>query len=414
MYKEIFDKLTDAILIIEDDKFVYCNEAVVMMLGYKDKKEFLNTNPAELSPEYQPDGLTSREKVMQNTKVVLNEGHRTFEWVHLRATGEPFWVEVQLSDMKTDAKVTFLVVWKEIGEKKRLEKENKYQEMVLNSVLNSSDDLIFYKDYVNEGGKYIGCNKAFSSYVGKEIEDIVGCTDLELFGKEKGTLIRNKDQSMIDENKTVLDEEWATYPNGKRVLLNILKSLLKDDSGKTIGLLGIARDMTTDYNYKETLKRSIKEQKELASIDALTGIKNRRSFFEVSEEIFEISKRTNLSLSLLMIDIDLFKNINDTYGHIIGDDILKYIANTVSERLRQSDIFARYGGEEFIVLLPDTDLKGSLEIGEEICSLFSNNVYSDGKISVKVTISIGVSQFTDELFMRQFIQKADLALYKAK
>lgn len=86
-YKIIFEKSTDGMLIIEDGKFIDCNYATVKMLGYKDKNELLNTHPSELSPEFQPDGRTSFEKAEENTKVVLEQGQRTFEWVHTRSNG---------------------------------------------------------------------------------------------------------------------------------------------------------------------------------------------------------------------------------------------------------------------------------------------------------------------------------------
>jgi PAS domain S-box-containing protein len=86
-YKIIFENSTDGMLIIEDSKFIDCNYATVKMLGYKDKNELLNTHPSELSPEFQPDGRTSFEKAEENTKVVLEQGQRTFEWVHTRSNG---------------------------------------------------------------------------------------------------------------------------------------------------------------------------------------------------------------------------------------------------------------------------------------------------------------------------------------
>ena len=97
MYQDIFEKSTDGMLIFKNDKFVDCNQSVVNMLRYDTKEQLLNTHPSELSPEYQPDGQTSYDKVEQNTKYVLEHGSRTFEWVHLRSNGEPFWVEVVLT-----------------------------------------------------------------------------------------------------------------------------------------------------------------------------------------------------------------------------------------------------------------------------------------------------------------------------
>lgn len=414
MYQNIFNTSTDGMLIIENGIFVDCNDSVVKMLQYENKEQLLNTHPSELSPKFQPDGKSSFDKVEENAKYVLEHGSRTFEWVHLRADGTPFWVEVVLTDMSTADRVIFLTVWREIGEKKRLEEKNTYQHMILTSVLNSSVDLIFYKDYSHQDGKYIGCNHAFEEFAGKSEDEIIGHDDIELFGKELGSFFREKDLDVIRKATDMANEEWVTYPNGEKVLLHTLKSLLIDKNDHIIGIIGISRDITSEHKHKVELEKNMRESELLANTDVLTGIANRRSFFDISEKLIKISSRSKAPLSLLMIDIDYFKAVNDTYGHIVGDDILKYVANHIKSRLRDSDVFARFGGEEFIVLLPGTKLKDALDIAEEIRSTFSDTVYVENKISIPVKLSIGVSQYKDESLMREFIQRVDRALYKAK
>lgn len=152
----------------------------------------------------------------------------------------------------------------------------------------------------------------------------------------------------------------------------------------------------------------------IADTDSLTQIQNRRSFFEISEQILKLSQRTHETFSILMLDIDFFKNVNDRYGHIIGDEILKYLAIHIKGFLRKSDLFARYGGEEFIVLLPKTDISRSLEIAEKIRLIFENNPYSNGKLTLPITVSIGAAEYKDEKQIQELIQKADEALYQAK
>ncbi len=164
----------------------------------------------------------------------------------------------------------------------------------------------------------------------------------------------------------------------------------------------------------KTLHRHYQEFKTLSRHDPLTKIRNRRSFFELSEQMLVIAKRTKKPLSLIMIDIDNFKHINDTYGHIIGDEILVHLVNSINQLIRESDIFARFGGEEFIILLPETDLSGSVELSEKIRAYIENTIFSDGKTSVPFTISLGTSEFQDEKLLRELIQKADAALYQSK
>ena len=137
---------------------------------------------------------------------------------------------------------------------KIINKKNSYQKMILNSVVNSSTDLIFYKDYKTEDGRYIGCNDSFGKLVGKTKEEIIGKNDIELFGEEVGNFFRNKDKEVIDNKVAISNEEWVTYPDGEKVLLDTHKSLLKDPKGNIIGLLGMSRNITAEYNYKTTLE----------------------------------------------------------------------------------------------------------------------------------------------------------------
>jgi len=417
MYREIFKKSADGMLIVENDKFIDCNDSVVEMLKYNNKQELLDTHPSELSPPMQPGGVSSFDKANEMIQKVLANGSHSFEWIHLRANGEPFWVEVVATKMSEDDSkdLILLVVWREIGEKKRLEEENSYQHMLLNAVLNSSVDLIFYKDYQTHDGRYIGCNDAFGKLVGREQADIIGENDFELFGEELGSFFREKDKEVIEAKQTISNEEWVTYPNGDKVLLHTTKSLLKSEiDDTTIGVLGISRDMTKEYNYKEQLEQNIKRQTMLSELDPLTNIKNRRAFFDISEELLKVCIRNDSPSTLLMIDIDFFKDVNDTYGHLIGDDILKYVVNTIRTRLRESDLFGRFGGEEFVVFLPNTNLEGGLEIAKTIRLLFADTPYRDGKLSIPITVSIGVYERINETLMRQIVQKSDTALYKAK
>jgi len=116
---------------------------------------------------------------------------------------------------------------------------------------------------------------------------------------------------------------------------------------------------------------------------------------------------------LIILDIDYFKKVNATYGHIVGDEILKFLTKNVQTVLRDSDIFARYCGEEFVILLPDTDLNNALLVAQKIRSLVEETPYIDLNFSLNVTVSIDVKQFKNERLLRE-LHNADKALYKAK
>ncbi|WP_448588477.1 GGDEF domain-containing protein [Thermocrinis sp.] len=158
-----------------------------------------------------------------------------------------------------------------------------------------------------------------------------------------------------------------------------------------------------------------KELQELAYNDPLTGLPNRRFFFEHANLIFEEAKRYEKKLSLLVMDIDHFKKINDTYGHDVGDLVLKTFAGLLKGLTRKFDICARMGGEEFAVLLPNTGLDGARTLAERIRNKLASTPIEHGEAIILVTTSIGVSEFRKGMeSIDELIKEADMALYKAK
>lgn len=152
-----------------------------------------------------------------------------------------------------------------------------------------------------------------------------------------------------------------------------------------------------------------------ANMDPLTELYNRRYFSSISENHFNIAIRHKQNLSLLMLDIDYFKYINDTYGHSVGDDVLINIANILRSLSRESDVVARYGGEEFIFLLPQTSHEEAFVLADRFRIKIEETRFKiDDEKSVNITVSIGVAMLDEEESLEVLIRKADVQLYKAK
>ena len=163
------------------------------------------------------------------------------------------------------------------------------------------------------------------------------------------------------------------------------------------------------------LQQALAREQLLARTDPLTGTYNRRHFFDVAGHAFAEAKRYHHHLSVLLIDTDNFKTINDRFGHQVGDEILRAVAQSICSQLRESDIAARYGGEEFIVLLPSSDARETSAVAERIRSNVAALAVQTEKGSVTVTVSIGIADvLPQEGTLDQFVKHADEALYKAK
>ena len=155
--------------------------------------------------------------------------------------------------------------------------------------------------------------------------------------------------------------------------------------------------------------------RELAIRDPMTGIFNRRHFFELADAIFDHSRRYNRPLAALVFDADHYKDVNDTYGHLVGDEVLKQITARCSALIRQADIFGRYGGEEFVIVMPETGLTGALKMAERLRAAVADPPYETEKGAVLATISLGVARSRRSTpTLLELLGEADAALYRAK
>ena len=199
------------------------------------------------------------------------------------------------------------------------------------------------------------------------------------------------------------DGEWIWfYDRGK-----ITK---QDEDGKPELVVGIVFDVTEQKKMEELLKKQNQQLLELSLTDPLTGLFNRRALFDKLDYELKRAARIKNYLCLLMLDIDYFKKINDTYGHLIGDEILKGIAEALRNNVRDTDIVGRYGGEEFLIVLPDCALSDGINVAEKIRHTIMGSEFVQ---NIKITISGGIVEYGNEN-IEDFINSADLYLYQAK
>jgi diguanylate cyclase (GGDEF)-like protein len=180
-----------------------------------------------------------------------------------------------------------------------------------------------------------------------------------------------------------------------------------------------------EQDHERTKQTLLKKQKEIdlvvtqahevANTDALTFLPNRRQIIGDLQREVLYSNRYRTTLSISMLDLDHFKVVNDTYGHVVGDQVLRQVANHLQDNIREPDEIGRYGGEEFLVLLPHTPVEAAAEQAERLCRKIREIKIPVPNADLRVTISIGIAQFrTGQEDWQKFLERADAALYDAK
>ncbi|MET0102922.1 MAG: GGDEF domain-containing protein [Sedimenticola sp.] len=236
------------------------------------------------------------------------------------------------------------------------------------------------------------------------------------FGDHVNTEVSGLHASVADARD--LDELKSTVSDRLRLIQERLREHRSEEDQRVEqferdieGLKGRLQEMEQE---SLDLKRKVDEARTQAFTDALTGLNNRHAFDVRMEQEYARWRRYDSPLSLIVLDVDFFKGINDTYGHNAGDKVLHVIGEQIGCMLRDADFPARYGGEEFVVLLPEIDLQGAREVAEKIRTAIEEKGFHAGEKRVPITISCGVAQAGGDDEQADIFQRADKALYQAK
>lgn len=227
-----------------------------------------------------------------------------------------------------------------------------------------------------------------------------------------GKWLNEDGKSIIEDNE--IYSEIKTFHKNFHNLISICSEYVKNNLYKEAFFIikeieSVSLWLSNELGYVNTKILSLEYSK-----DYLTGLFNRRLLNQIFRKYQEISEFTGQTISIIITDIDYFKKINDTYGHLAGDAALKHFANILKENLRKSDLVFRIGGEEFLILLPNTTLEEAAKIAESLrAKLELTPLIYDGK-TIKLTASFGVAQLKDEQTLNQLIEEADKKLYTAK
>lgn len=299
------------------------------------------------------------------------------------------------------------------------------ENVVLKTILNNSTDTIYFKDLKS---RFIYNSRAHVNQLNElDTSMFLGKTDFDYFPPQFAKATYDIEQNIIKTGQPQIDviEKWDK-PNGDIQWLMSSKYPLYDEEDNIIGTWGISKDITKLKEAEEQLVRLNNElteanhRLEILSIrDGLSGLYNHRHLFETlqvneNQRIRHINHGQEMIYSLVVFDVDDFKNINDTYGHLSGDKVINQIAGIILKNTRASDMCFRTGGDEFAILLINTSLQSAFTVAEHLRQVISKHDFILGENSINITISAGVSTCTQANSIDEFVGLADTRMYVSK
>jgi diguanylate cyclase (GGDEF)-like protein len=290
--------------------------------------------------------------------------------------------------------------------KKQFDEEETFDRTVVTSIEKLSEPVDVKAYILFISGPLIG-----KMFLLEEAETVIGrANDVDISISDPRISRKHVRISLCDGEAVIEDmgSTNGTFVNGTRVRRDTLKSNDK---------IHISSETIFKFALGDEAERMFQEEMhQMANFDAVTGCLNKHVLLRRLDEEFSYSKRKGWSLSLLMIDIDFFKKVNDTFGHMAGDYVLSGVAERIQEAIRDEDILARYGGEEFSVILRGTDAEGALILAERIREVVALTPFKFEKSSIPVTISLGIATLDGKNFKKSsdLIAKADECLYASK
>ena len=300
------------------------------------------------------------------------------------------------------------------AEKEKASANLRASEELFRAFMNASPFLSYIKD---AAGRLLFYNRAFAQRFGVSEYAWLGRTDEQLWSRKLTKSVRTHDLEVMAGGRMVETEENIRNSDGTVSSLRSFKFPCNDSAGNVL-LAGVAVDVSEEVAHQIELERYHRELEEandqlrkLAVTDELTGLRNRRSFEERLVMEFSMARRRKRELSVLLIDVDNFKTINDRFGHAAGDEVLRRLGTILRTTVRLPDLPARYGGEEFVVLLPESGEESAMGLARRVMQRVAAEEWENEPL----TISVGMAAMNESLESGyQLVELADEALYAAK
>ncbi len=401
-YRSLVENANDAIWILNTDgKFVFVNRIFEQITGHSRQslagKSFLEAGI--IAPEFLDLVRFEFRRRLEGVS------EKSYEIEVVDAVGDRVPVEINSQILYVDGRIVGVQgIGRDIRQRKALEKELVATKNHLQSIIDSALDAIIATD---QDGKIVSWNKGAEAVFQLKCEEMIGQSIEKVFPQDKYfQYYRARCNLMLGNGVSDLEFTW-TRPDGQQIYLNVSISPVKDDKGVVQGASAIARNTTEKKKLEVTLQQ-------LVITDYLTETYNRYYFDQLLEKELMRSRRYGYALSILLIDIDGFKEINDHHGHLVGDQVLKETARILKSSIRNSDTVVRYGGDEFLILLPETDrskIKYVIRrVDEKLKSWNEAQTFLDKPLQV----SIGYATCLNGEDFERSLRMADMVMYQNK
>lgn len=393
-YFNFFNMIQDLLIVFDyEGNIIDINKAFSEKTNYS-RAELLGMSYLKLHPKEKADEMTREFKDLINNKT------QEFNLNLLTKEGIVLPIEARNSEAVWNGEPVIFSVGKDISELTL--SEDKFSK-----AFNNSGVSMFISKF--EDGEILEANETFLEFLGYKKNEVIGKTTLDLQITKDFTK-RDGFKKVIQDDKKILDLEIKFIDKNNCIhigLTNIVPVTINNEKCLLTSIIDISDRVKNE-----------KEIKELSTRDHLTNVYNRRFIYEVLGEIIKDSKRENELFSIAIIDIDNFKNINDEYGHQVGDNVLVDFTQVIKDNLRSHDILGRYGGEEFIIVLNHANIEESSKVLERVLAGIRNKEFIYGENHLSVTFSAGITSSEElenyELTIDKLVEISDKRMYRAK
>jgi diguanylate cyclase (GGDEF)-like protein/PAS domain S-box-containing protein len=289
---------------------------------------------------------------------------------------------------------------------------------VLAVIMNWGRDMIYFKD---RRSRFFLLSRTQALRFGTaDVKKIIGTSDFDHFTREHAIPAFRCERRILRTGKPVVEIiEKETWPDGSSNWVATSKFPLRDKRGRIMGTWGISRDITALKQAEDELEAANRELSHLSRTDTLSGLLNRRDLHTTLQNNFKLKRRAQSGgsrdeFTVIMFDIDRFKAVNDGYGHLAGDQVIRHAAGILQAGLRSTDMLFRYGGDEFLLLLPGTGLADGRFVAAKLLSKIRKIPCAVGARRIQITLSAGVAGSEETRSVSLLLKKADRRLYLSK